>query len=39
MTQSVCYDVGLSWQIVDSDVIILNQLYLFALPQIQIGPS
>jgi hypothetical protein len=37
VTQSVAYDVDLSWVIVDSDVIILNQLEPSALPQIQIN--
>jgi hypothetical protein len=39
VTQSVFYNVGLSWVIVDSDIIILSQLYSYALPQIQISLS
>jgi hypothetical protein len=37
VTQSIGYDVGLSEVVIDSDVIILNQLYPSALPQIQIN--
>jgi hypothetical protein len=36
-TQSIGYNVGLSWVIIDSNVIILNQLEPSALPQIQIN--
>jgi hypothetical protein len=37
--QYFCYNVSLSWVVVDPDVIILNQLYPSALPQIQTSLS
>jgi hypothetical protein len=36
-TQSIGYDIGLSWVMIDSNAIILNQLEPSKLPQIQIS--